>query len=106
MKVKSFSAIIAVLHFRKYDLDSHIRKHNSSTIPESIQCQECEKTFSGNHNLKRHVDVIHGGIKYKCQQCPKEYTSNENLKIHVRNTHEGYGFPAINAVLDFPKSTV
>ena len=79
---------------RKENLYSHIRKHNSTiTIPGSFQCQECEKTFSENYNLKRHVDIIHGGIKYKCQQCPKVYTSNENLKIHVKNTHEGLGFP-------------
>ena len=79
---------------KKFTVNGSLKRHVEA-IHGGIKykCQQCPKEYNQVDNLKRHVEAIHGGIKYRCQQCPKEYTQIDNLKTHVKITHEGQRFP-------------
>ena len=51
------------------------------------QCSECDKTFSHDHNLKRHQNSVHKGIKYPCNQCDYKATQTTHLKTHIKSKH-------------------
>ena len=53
---------------------------------EEKTCQECGKNVIKN-GFKRHVDVVHGGIRITCDHCP--YTAQEKRYIqrHVLKKH-------------------
>ena len=79
---------------KKFTLNQHLKRHVEA-IHGGLKhkCQQCSKEFTTTDNLKRHKEAIHGGIKYRCQQCPKEYSQIDTLKTHVKVTHEGLRFP-------------
>ena len=52
-------------------------------------CMACPKTYTCKFNLRRHVEVVHFGIKhFECPTCTRKFTSKQNLKDHL-NYHTG-----------------
>ena len=47
-------------------------------------CDQCGEVFTENHNLTRHKESKHAGVKYSCDQC--DYTANrkDNLNRHKK----------------------
>ena len=47
-------------------------------------CSECNKHFSTETVLKRHVSMMHKGqYPYRCQYCGRGFVSMDNLKRHL-----------------------
>ena len=47
-------------------------------------CNECNKHFSTETALKRHVAMMHRGLyPYRCQYCGRGYASMDSLKGHL-----------------------
>ena len=52
---------------------------------ENYSCQLCDKAFSQQANLKRHMRVIHFKVKkYNCEICSKTFGQKSNAKIHMK----------------------
>ena len=53
-------------------------------------CNQCDKSFTTRNYLKKHIKIIHDGIKkWKCEYCPKAFSERNNLRRHVERLHEG-----------------
>ena len=52
-----------------------------------FSCDQCGEAFTENHNLTRHKESKHAGVKYSCDQC--DYTANrrDNLNRHKKTKH-------------------
>jgi hypothetical protein len=46
------------------------------------------QTFSREHDLKRH-EKIHASVSLPCGHCDKQYTRDDNLKRHIQLKHPG-----------------
>ena len=54
--------------------------------------QSCGKKFGLLGNLKRHIKVVHEGIKdHQCQFCDKKFSQSGYLKKHVKRIHVHHG---------------
>ena len=51
-------------------------------------CELCRKSFSTADNLKKHILIIHEGLKdYKCESCSKLFSQAGDLKRHIHIIH-------------------
>lgn len=57
------------------------------TTPNQFKCNQCEKSYKYNANLKRHVKGAHDKTEYVCQLCGLQFTYPSNLKRHVTERH-------------------
>ena len=56
-----------------------------------VSCQKCGKEFTNIHNLKRHEQTVHEGVKsHQCEYCEKSYGQRGNLKIHFLEHHNDF----------------
>ena len=62
------------------------RKHEKVSIPNVHTCKYCDKTFSQNCTLKRHIQSAHN---FKCDQCNKEFPCSESVYRHQKSAHKG-----------------
>ena len=53
-------------------------------MPKSPHCGDMIK---GNNQLKAHVESMHSDSKFKYKQCEFETTRNDNLKSHIKIKH-------------------
>lgn len=68
-----------------HELRTHIKHHEDI----KYTCELCGVEFTRQPNLKRHMKVVHQGIrKYACEHCGKTFGKAETLKYHVM-THTG-----------------
>ncbi|KAF0689873.1 Uncharacterized protein FWK35_00036762 [Aphis craccivora] len=51
------------------------------------KCDMCPAVFKMKWNLARHVNT-HNGLRYSCTVCEKKYTDNSNLNKHMKNVHD------------------
>ena len=51
------------------------------------ECNLCNKLFSNQSNLRKHIKSVHEKIKFKCEICTKNFTRKDNLLSHKRNIH-------------------
>ena len=67
-------------------LKGHIKNQHES---ETVQCNECGKTFYGNKLLKAHVFRMHSEVGQEMEQC-KECglkTKKIRMKVHMAHMH-------------------
>lgn len=72
---------------RKVALELHVAKHGQPTI----KCDQCDKLFYTNYNMRRHMITMHvdnSQKPYQCSVCPKGFESAKNLEGHL-NMHSG-----------------
>ncbi|VDM33029.1 unnamed protein product [Hydatigera taeniaeformis] len=56
----------------------------------AFQCSECQKSFSRNSDLQKHIDAVHKGLRpYECATCQKRFSQKSSLKRHREAVHEG-----------------
>ena len=49
----------------------------------NVSCEYCNKEFSKNRNLKRHIASLHEGVKnFKCELCSKAFSRPDILRYH------------------------
>lgn len=72
----------------KHSLIAHIQAVHNVNKKGIIKCHLCEKVYTNNRNLKRHIEMFHGERgEFRCSICPKVYTSNQSLRRHTRTRH-------------------
>ena len=55
--------------------------------PEDYQCATCSKQFKHRYSLRRHVRVVHEGIRpYRCD-CGKAFATREQQIRHTNSKH-------------------
>ena len=66
-------------HFKK------VKNKNCKSL-KSGECPICGKVFSESRNLKRHIRMVHEGVKnFKCDLCNKAFSTAQYLTIHKRD---------------------
>ena len=73
----------------KSSLNLHIKSVHKSI---RVACNTCGKLFSQISTMKRHVRVVHEHKKIPCPfQCRKTFSGNTDVKKHVNRFHYGIG---------------
>ena len=82
-----------ICHVRVQQLKTHIRfihRNEGKTSEYSGICPHCEKSFSNDYKVKRHIETVHEGIKHwQCSVCPKKFYEKKDLGRHIRGVHMG-----------------
>ena len=67
-------------------------KIENAEAPTLVQgkytCNKCNKLFTANSSLKRHMQIHNGQFRYYCEIYRRGFTNSYNLKEHMRN-HQG-----------------
>ncbi|XP_055850569.1 uncharacterized protein LOC129915129 [Episyrphus balteatus] len=71
-----------------FSYESYLKKHMQSHSDErNFICTICDKAFKYKVSLKHHNLVDHAKYKpYKCDKCPQEFANEYNYRVH-RNKH-------------------
>lgn len=72
----------------KSSLRMHQKTHIQPDQDHPNKCPHCSKTFTRQHDLKRHVLAVHDKTSYKCEICGLSYTAKVSLHAHMR-VHTG-----------------
>ena len=73
-------------------LKQHERKHQrleELAGPDGLVCKDCGKSFTGFHQLQRHLMTHAGQRPHKCRFCDKSFAQKSNMMAHMR-IHTGY----------------
>jgi len=62
--------------------------HQTNTISQVIMCTICEKKFSRNKYLKRHMINMHSDKTYQCSFCEATFASPYYLSNHRKRMHQ------------------
>ena len=73
----------------KSPLYKYFRVHKKSHEVHKFLCNQCEFKARQSSNLKKHVDMVHGKIRFKCDVCVYTAATKYLLKVHRLSKHEG-----------------
>ena len=60
----------------------------------TFNCNECEKTFSRNDNLNRHIKRVHEKLKqHQCAICFKTFSRKQHHDYHLRTCSRNVSLP-------------
>ena len=61
------------------------------TQVDILSCDKCDKTFSSQGSLTRHVNFVHESKSFECDrdQCDKKYKMKDMLRRHQKAVHDG-----------------
>ena len=74
-----------------FTLNGSLKRHIKSIHEENrpFKCTACEKTFKLKNYLKRHFSSVHENKRpHKCTICKKTFKENNHLKRHFSSVHE------------------
>ena len=54
---------------------------------EECSCDQCDYKTKRKDNLKKHIDSVHGDVRYSCDQCYYKATKRTHLKTHIDSVH-------------------
>ena len=59
---------------------------------ENYECEFCDKRFSSESNVRRHIKNVHYKKELKCPKCEFKTSRKDNLDRHmfVKHTNESY----------------
>eukprot|EP00092_Neocalanus_flemingeri_P015619 GFUD01016907.1.p1 GENE.GFUD01016907.1~~GFUD01016907.1.p1 ORF type:complete len:876 (+),score=244.14 GFUD01016907.1:57-2684(+) len=82
-----------ICHARVQQLKTHIRfihRNEGKNTEYNGVCPHCDKTFSNDYKVKRHIETVHEGVKHwQCTICPKKFYEKKDLGRHIRGVHMG-----------------
>lgn len=56
-----------------------------TAVSEELKCPDCEKTFTLESNLKKHILLVHANIRpYVCSFCQKGFRQHSDLARHLK----------------------
>ena len=62
--------------------------NSSEKADKKFECKDCNRNFTTNSNLKKHIATIHQKVRnFKCDICNKTFTNRTNLKVHKSINH-------------------
>ena len=65
---------------------------NFTRATSKFDCEDCPKTYTLIHHLRRHRESTHEGVQYPCELCDFKATRFDSLTIHIRGQHKGLKF--------------
>ena len=65
------------------------RRRTFVDLNDRYECEPCQKSFSKQVNLTKHIQSVHNGVKYACDQCDHQATQKIDLNRHIKAMHEG-----------------
>ena len=69
-----------------YDDNTIVYDENSEL---THKCSLCDKAFLHKYNIKRHMKLVHDGVKpFDCEYCGKSFGTKEILNRHIKKVHE------------------
>ena len=86
-------------HVNENKIHGQIKKENVSAVrlfnTVVCQCEPCERKFSDNKSLQRHIGLVHtnknttsNSQSYECPQCNKKFHFAANVKKHIWLVHK------------------
>merc|ERR1719186_49543 len=73
-----------------FSLLKHKLVHELPENRTKFACDQCDKTFSYENTVNRHIMAVHEGVRFPCAQCTYIATSNDGLTKHVQSQHGDY----------------
>ena len=92
-KADEYKKECPICHTRVQQLKTHIRfihRNEAKSSDFNCICPQCDKTFSNDYKVKRHIETVHEGVKnWQCTICPKRFYDKKDLGRHVKGVHMG-----------------
>jgi len=92
-KAEEYKKECPICHARVQQLKTHIRfihRNEGKNTEYNGVCPHCDKTFSNDYKVKRHIETVHEGVKHwQCSICPKKFYEKKDLGRHIRGVHMG-----------------
>ncbi len=63
-------------------------QHQIDTTHMRRDCAVCNKSFSDNGSLKRHIKTVHGSKVFICRYCGGKYNRRDNFRQHQLKAHQ------------------
>ena len=74
---------------KQFTRQNNLTRHIASEHDKrTYPCKQCDKVFKHSASLKLHVRAKHEKITYSCEQCDKKFTRRSTLQLHVHEKHE------------------
>ena len=81
---------------RLENMQRHVKDFHSFTNQEKWKCDQCEKSFTLERNLKLHIEHVHANFPFystfNCHQCEKSFKLKGNLTRHQKEQHSDIKF--------------
>ena len=58
----------------------------------NFTCPHCQKTFTENPNIRKHIGPFHAEKRFSCTVCTKSFTGGDKLKTHLVRHSEAKDF--------------
>ena len=82
----SFLEVQERIKLKKEILEKEKTKDGKFKCPYQDICNYVSKYRA---NLKKHIRVVHEGVRYPCHLCDVRTTSKASLQLHIRTVHDG-----------------
>ena len=92
------------MDMRKHTMINHSLQDNKNDIPPEktkYSCTACGKEFIREELLKSHIEIHHLGYRL-CPYCNKQFSLNYDIKKHIENVHSSTRFECNYCDENFP----
>jgi len=72
---------------KKFKRQNSLAEHELTHNPKTFKCSHCNRGFSHDRYLERHILSVHGDKKFPCEICGKKFTTQEYVKTHYNSVH-------------------